>query len=255
MLEIQGLYAGYGGENVLKNVDIFLAAGEITAILGPNGSGKSTLLKTICGIVPASAGQIRLDGQDLLSLPPKQLARQVSYLTQNRQVPQITAEQLVLHGRFPYLGYPRRYRQEDHAAARRAMETMGITDLAQTPLEQLSGGQRQKVYIAMVLAQDTQVVLLDEPTTFLDVGHQLQTLDHARHLAAAGKTVVMVVHDITQALRVAGQVILLSDGTVAGQGTPEELFRAGTLDRVFGVTLCRTKTENGWLYYCADRQK
>ena len=252
MLEIHGLYAGYPGRPVLQDMNLAIPAGKVTAILGPNGCGKSTLLKTICGILPAQRGRVTLRGQDLVKLERNARARCVAYLSQNRQVPDITVRRLVLHGRFPYLSYPRRYRPEDLAAAEKAMARMGILDLAEEPLNQLSGGQRQKVYIAMALAQETDVILLDEPTTYLDIRHQLGMLRQAKDLAAGGKTVIMVVHDIPQALHTADQVILMEAGRVAAAGTPEEIVASGQLQKVFGVKLNRVSTEQGWQYYCGE---
>lgn len=253
MLEIRNLTAGYPGKNVLREVSFTASAGQVTAVLGPNGCGKTTLLKTLCGILPVNQGQILLDGISLGEQTHSQLARSVSYLPQNRQVPEITAGRLVLHGRFPYLSYPRRYRAEDMAAAKAAMEAMGVGDLADTPMQQLSGGQRQKVYIAMALAQDTPVILLDEPTAYLDIRHQLQLQQQARALAARGKTVVMVVHDLSHAMTGANKVILLNQGQVAGAGTPEAVYTSGILDDVFGVDVCRVPTPEGWHYYYQER--
>lgn len=252
MLEVHNLHSGYSGTEVLHHVSLTAAAGQITVIIGPNGCGKSTLLKTICGILPAAAGQVLLDGRALLQLPRNLLAQQVAYLAQNRQTPDITVERLVLHGRFPYLRYPRRYRQEDYRAAARATEQMNLLALADTPLHHLSGGQQQQVYIAMALAQDTPVVLLDEPTTYLDIHHQLQLMRHARQLAALGKTVVMVLHDLSHAFQTADHLILMDQGAVMAAGTPEELYTDGSADRIFGIRLGRTRTGSGWGYYCEE---
>ncbi len=253
MLEVRDIRGGYAGKEVLHSVSLRARAGRITAVLGPNGCGKSTLLKTLCGIVPAASGQVLLDGQDLLALPQRQTAQKVSYLAQSRQIPDITVERLVLHGRFPYLSYPRRYRERDYRAAREAMERMDILDLAETPLGQLSGGQQQKAYLAMALAQDTDVVLLDEPTTYLDVSYQLQFLRQARMLAGAGKHVLMVVHDLSHALETADDVVLMRDGAVEMQGTPEEVYTSGALDQVFGVRVLRVQAGGQWCYSVRGR--
>lgn len=252
MLEIKKLHGGYAGKEVLRDVSFQAQPGQITMILGPNGCGKSTLLKSICGIVPVRSGEILLDGEDLLHLPPNRIAQKAAYLAQNKQVPDITVGRLVLHGRFPYLQYPRRYRQIDHQIARKAMERMHILDLADTPLSQLSGGQQQKAYIAMALTQDTEVVLLDEPTTYLDIAHQLQVLRQAGELADAGKCVLMVIHDLCYGMEVADHVVLMQNGTVVMDGTPEEVYESGALDRVFGIHVTRVTAEGKDFYLCGE---
>lgn len=254
MLEIRDLCAGYGSGDVLRQVSLTAPAGAITVLVGPNGCGKSTLLKAIAGILPPHSGTITLEGRTLLGLPPRILAQQVAYLPQNRQVPEITAERLVLHGRFPYLSYPRRYRREDLESARRAMEAMGISGLAQRYMNTLSGGQRQKVYIAMALAQDTQVLLMDEPTTYLDVSQQFKMLEEAGTLARAGKTVLLVIHDIAMALKHADHLAVLHDGRILDQGDPETVFSGGCLEAAFGVRVERLMTEDGWQYYYRERK-
>lgn len=248
MLEIRNLSAGYSGNPVLKNISLTIPRGAVTVIVGPNGCGKSTLLKALSGILPAS-GSVELDGRELLTLDRRELARTVAFLPQNRQIPEITVKNLVLHGRFPYLSYPRRYRPEDHRIAHKAMEQMGIESLSDRNLITLSGGQRQKVYIAMALAQDTPVVLMDEPNSFLDIAHQLQLTEHARSLAKEGKTVVLVLHDLSMAMDCADTLVVLQEGQCLFQGSPEEAFRSGNLDRAFGVQVHRADTPLGWKYY------
>lgn len=252
MLEIRNLCAGYPGKSVLQHVSLTIPKEKVTVILGPNGCGKSTLLRCLCGILPIEKGTVHFQGKSLLDLPPRALAQTVAYLAQSRRVPDITVRRLVLHGRFPYLTYPRRYRPEDHAAAHAAMEQMGILELADSPMEQLSGGQRQKVYIAMALVQNTPVILLDEPTTYLDISHQMQLLQQAKALSADGKTVVMVVHDLTHAMSVADHIVLMEQGRVCAEGTPEEVFASGLLDQVFGVRLGRMAHGSHWHYYCME---
>ena len=252
MLEIQNLCAGYPGHPVLSDVSLTLAAGSVTVIVGPNGCGKSTLLKALAGILPAS-GSARLDGLELLNLSGRELAKKVAFLPQTRPVPEITAKNLVLHGRFPYLSYPRRYRQVDHAMAEAAMEKMGILELAGRSLSTLSGGQRQKVYIAMALAQDTPVVLLDEPNSFLDIAHQLQLMAQARSLAAEGKTVVLVLHDLAMALECADSLAVFQGGNCLFQGSSEEVFLSGALDAAFGIQVQRLQTPGSWKYYFSGK--
>ena len=255
MLEIMNLCSGYGGKEMLHDISLTTKSGQVTVIIGPNGCGKSTFLKALCGILPLSSGKVLLEGENLLSLPSKQLAQKVAYLAQNRRIPDITAERLVLHGRFPYLGYPRRYRKEDYACAKAAMDQMGICDLADTMVEHLSGGQRQKVYIAMALAQNTPVILLDDPTTYLDISHQLQLLQLAKQLAQQGKTVVMIIHDLSHAMQTADWIALMESGRIVAEGTPEEIYASGMIDKVFRVKLGRTASESSWHYYCEVENK
>lgn len=253
MLNIQNLTAGYPGNRVLTDVSLAFAQGAVTVVAGPNGCGKSTLLKALAGILPAE-GSLFLDELDLLTLEKRELAKKIAFLPQNRPVPEITVKNLVLHGRFPYLSYPRRYRQEDHRIAAAAMKKMDVADLADRDIATLSGGQRQKVYIAMALAQDTPVVLLDEPNTFLDIAHQLQLMDQAKALAAEGKTVVLVLHDLSMALEYADSLAVLLDGRCLFQGSPEDAFRSGCLDAAFGVPVQRMKTPEGWKYYFSGKK-
>lgn len=249
MIEINGLRSGYDGREVLHGVSLTFRQGEVLALVGPNGCGKSTLLKTLVRLVPLSSGEILLDGERWENFRQDGIARKIAYLPQSRPVPDITVESMVLHGRFCYLHYPRRYRKEDYLAAKKAMAAMGISDLADTPMHRLSGGMRQKVYLAMALAQDANAVLLDEPTTYLDISHQLRLLEMTRALAGKGKAVVMVLHDLPLVMRWADRVAVLENGTLADLGGPEEVFARGSLDRVFGVKLSRFRTETGWQYY------
>ena len=249
MIALKNLRAGYPNRPVLEGVDLDFRPGEVLAILGPNGCGKSTLLRTSNGLLAKSGGEVLVDGVPLEELAPREIAKKVAYLPQSRSVPNITAGRMVLHGRFPYLSYPRRYRREDHEMVKRALDWVGAADLASRPLPELSGGQRQKVYLAMALAQDTSTILMDEPTTYLDVGCQLEVMALARRLAEEGRAVVMVLHDLTLALRYAHRAALLYEGKVRQTGTPEELFQGSVLSRVMGVSLGRVETEGGWRYF------
>lgn len=249
MIELQNLSAGYGGRDVLHGVSLSFPPGRVLALLGPNGCGKSTLLRAALGLSPKSGGQVLLDGIPLEALSPRERARKASYLPQSRPVPNITARRMVLHGRFPHLSYPRRYRRADYEAADRALELADAAGAADRLMGELSGGQRQNVYLAMALAQDAPTLLMDEPTTFLDVGHQLRVIETARRLAREGRAVVLVLHDLPLALRGADDIALLSGGRLAACGTAEEVFSSGRLDQVFGVSLGRVETKSGWHYY------
>ena len=250
MLELKKLSAGYPGRDVLRNVDLNFTPGRVTVLLGPNGCGKSTLLRAACGLLPVSGGEVLLDGIPLTDYRPQQIAQKIAYLPQSRSVPNITARRMVLHGRFPYLSYPRRYRREDYEAADRALEQVDALEIADRSVAELSGGQRQKVYLAMALAQDTETILMDEPTTYLDIRHQMEVMALARTLAQQGKAVVLVLHDLCLAMEIADEIVVLWDGRLQQAGTPEEVFASGVLNRVMGIALSRTRTEEGWRYFC-----
>jgi len=250
MIELNRLSAGYSGRDILQNINLTLKDGCVTILLGPNGCGKSTLLRTACGLLPKHGGEILLDGIPLEEHTPRQTAQKVAYLPQSRSVPDITARRMVLHGRFPYLSYPRRYRPEDYAAADRALAQMDALDIADCSVTQLSGGQRQKVYLAMALAQQTGTILMDEPTTYLDIRHQMEVMRLARKLAEQGKAVVLVLHDLCLALETADELVVMSEGTVQQTGTPEEIYASGVLERIMGVALRRIETAAGRRYVC-----
>lgn len=250
MLELRNIFAGYGDSPVLQDISLTARSGQITAVLGANGCGKSTLLKVICGILPPSSGQLLWRKQSMQAMSRNALAQTVAYLPQNRQAPDITVERLVLHGRFPYLRYPRRYSREDHAIARQAMSEMQLSAHGTVPMRQLSGGQQQKAYIAMALTQNAPVILMDEPTTYLDVAHQLQVMNLARQLADRGNCVILVLHDLSHALTYADQVALMHAGRLVTQGTPRQVYESGMLDSVFGVRVERFQKNGNWHYFC-----
>ena len=255
MLEARCVSAGYPGRAVLEDVSLAVRPGELLVLLGPNGCGKSTLLRTLSGLLPALGGEVLLDGEPLGEHGPRQTARKVAYLPQSRAVPSITARRMVLHGRFPYLSYPRRYRREDHEAVERALAAADALDLADRPLPELSGGQRQKVYLAMALAQETETILMDEPTTYLDIRHQLEVLALVRRLAAEGRAVVLALHDLCLALTAADDVAVLGEGRLLALGGPEEIYQNKILERVMGVRLDRTQGPEGPRYFCTLREE
>jgi len=252
MIELRGLRTGYGGREVLHGVSLTFSPGRVHVLLGPNGCGKSTLLRAALGLQPRTGGEILVGGAPIDALSAGELARRVAYLPQSRAVPNITARRMVLHGRFPYLSWPRKYRQEDYAAAEKALRRADASELAGVPVPSLSGGQRQKVYLAMALAQDAPAILMDEPTAFLDVRCQLEVMSTARRLAAEGKAVVMVLHDLSLALRAADRAAVLSEGELLREGSPEEVYASGALDRAFGVKLRRVEAGSGYHYYCEE---
>lgn len=251
MIELESLCAGYPGYTVLTDISLAFHPGKVTVLLGPNGCGKSTLLRTVLGLQSKTGGEVLMDGVSTEQLSSRQMAQKVAYLAQFRSVPNITARRMVLHGRFPYLSYPRRYRSEDTEAAQQALVQADALDIADRPMQEFSGGQRQKVYLAMALAQDTETILMDEPTTYLDVRHQLDVMQVACQLADQGKALVLVLHDLCLAMRVADEIAVLSDGHILQSGTPDAIYTSGILDEVFQITLRRIRTESGWQYYYA----
>ena len=255
MIQLKNLSAGYGGEPIVKQVTLDFLPGEVLVLVGPNGSGKSTLLKAALGLLPAQGGQVLYDGRDMAEMGRKEIARKAAFLTQSRNTPSITALRMVLHGRFPYLSYPRRYGKEDYAIARRAMDLTGSRAHEDTNVKELSGGQRQGVYLSMALAQDTETVFMDEPTTYLDVNRQLQTMATARDLARRGKAVVLVLHDLPMALQGADRMAVLEEGWLLCCDRPEAVYASGVLDRVFGVALHRMETPHGPQYYATLRKE
>lgn len=250
MVEIRDLSAGYGKREILRGVSLSMRPGTVTTLLGSNGCGKSTLLKTMLGTADIFGGDILLDGESVRQMSATALAQKMAYLPQSKNTPDITVGTLVLHGRFPYLSYPRRYRREDYAFADAALRQMGIEDLAEEPLQVLSGGQRQKVYIAMALAQQAGLIMMDEPTTYLDIGQQFRFARLARELAQQGKTVLLVLHDLPLALQISDTLAVLEEGKLGFVGAPAKIMDSDVLQRVFGVRLAVREEEGQRQYFC-----
>ncbi|WP_276259794.1 ABC transporter ATP-binding protein [Haloglomus litoreum] len=224
-------------EPVVECERVVIPAGEVTALVGPNGSGKSTLLKALAGQLEPWSGTVELDGQDVYALDDKARARKVGLLSQEREEPgSLTVENLVQHGRYPYRGFLDGLADADRSAVDRAIEQAGVEHLRDRPISDLSGGQKQLAWVAMSLAQETDVLLLDEPTTFLDLRHQLNVLETVRSLNAdRDVTVGVVLHDISQAARYADNLIAMQDGEPYDWGPPTEVVTEELLADVFGV--------------------
>ena len=224
-------------EPVVECDTVVLPAGEVTALVGPNGSGKSTLLKTMANQLSPERGRVLLDGEQIRSLDSKQLARQLGLLSQENESPgSLTVEELVYHGRYPHRGFFDSLGEADHAAVDRAIELAGVERLRDSEMSNLSGGQKQLAWIAMVLAQETDVLLLDEPTTFLDLHHQLRVMEVVRTLnREEGVTVGVVLHDVGQAARFADNLIAMKDGELYDWGPPEDVVTEALLADVFRV--------------------
>ncbi|MBN3173806.1 Fe(3+) dicitrate ABC transporter ATP-binding protein FecE [Pectobacterium brasiliense] len=235
-LTTQNLTAGYGNKRILDGLSLSLPAGKITALLGPNGCGKSTLLKCFAKLLTPESGAIQLNGKPLSAFSARQLSRHLALLPQQHLTPEgITVRDMVAYGRSPWLSLWGRLSPDDRQRVQLAMEKTHIVDLADKRLTDLSGGQRQRAFLAMLLAQDTPVVLLDEPTTYLDINHQVELMKLLRELNQAGKTVVTVLHDLNQASRYCDHLVMLSGGRVMAQGSPHEVMKPALLQQVFSI--------------------
>ena len=236
-LETKGLTLSYDGNPVIHGLDLVIPHGEVTVIIGANACGKSTLLRGIGRLLRPTAGVVELDGRDIRSLPTKEVARVVGILPQSPVAPEgITVSDLVGRGRYPHQGWFRQWSADDDRIVTEALTVTSMLDLADRRVEQLSGGQRQRVWIAMALAQDPDILLLDEPTTFLDVAHQLEVLDLLMQLnRERHATVVMVLHDLNLAARYAGTLVLMAHGEVLASGAPEEVITAENMKAAFGL--------------------
>ena len=254
MIRMKNVCAGYGDKEILHNVSLNFNPGKVTVIIGPNGCGKSTLLRTLVRMNQPGSGEILLKTTTGEEIPIErfttaEVAQRVSFLPQSKRTPDIDVLRMVLHGRFAYLKYPRRYGKEDYEIARDALRCLEIENLEKRNLNELSGGTRQKVYIAMALAQDTDTILLDEPTTYLDIAHQIKTLKMMKELASHGKAIVMVLHDLVHAFQIADKIIVMQSGRVVCCGEPEEIYRSGIIEKVFDVKLKRIEMDGEWKYF------
>lgn len=237
LLAASGLSAGYKNIEILHGLDLTVPPGKITVIVGANACGKSTFLRTISRLIAPTAGQVLLDGKSIHRMPSRDLARTLGLLPQSPIAPEgITVADLVSRGRHPHQSLFSRWTRQDDEAVDSALSATKTSDLAERPVDELSGGQRQRVWIAMALAQQTDILLLDEPTTFLDINHQIEVLDLLIDLNhTRGTTVVMVLHDLNLAARYADHLVALASGHVHISGTPEAVLTEETVRQVFGL--------------------
>jgi iron complex transport system ATP-binding protein len=236
-LTIDQLTVGYGDRAVIENLDLLVPPGRVTAIVGANACGKSTLLRAMSRLLAPRTGHVLLDGADVHGIPARRLARTLGLLPQSPVAPEgITVADLVGRGRHPHQGMFARWSEADDIAVAEALDATDTAALAERPVDELSGGQRQRVWIAMALAQQTDLLLLDEPTTFLDVSHQIEVLDLLTELnESRGTTIVMVLHDLNLAARYADHLIALADGRLHAAGAPDEVLTEETVRAVFGL--------------------
>ncbi|MDX2704196.1 ABC transporter ATP-binding protein [Streptomyces sp. PA03-6a] len=243
-LRARGLHLAYDDRLVVEDLDLVIPSGRITAIVGANACGKSTLLRALARLLAPRQGVVELDGRALRSVPTRELAQRLGILPQTPVAPEgLTVIDLVSRGRSPHQTWWRQWSKADELAVHEALAATGMTELANRAVDELSGGQRQRAWIAMAVAQGTPVLLLDEPTTYLDLAHQIDVLDLVTDLnRREHRTVVMVLHDLNQACRYADHVIAMKSGRIAAEGTPAEVITAGTVEDVFDLR-CQVTTD------------
>lgn len=236
LLCAENVSLGYGGKNVVQNLNLDIVKGDFAIVVGPNGCGKSTLLRALGRLLGPRTGRVLLDGHSIHSYRTKQVARMIGLLPQSPIAPDaITVADLVTRGRFPHQTMLRQWSVEDELIVSAALDEVGMRDASDRLVDELSGGQRQRVWIAMALAQQTPVLLLDEPTTFLDIAHQLEVLDLCSRLNGSGRTLVAVLHDLNLAARYATRIIAMCQGEVVAQGDPGEVLTPELLKEVFNL--------------------
>jgi iron complex transport system ATP-binding protein len=235
-LQARTLSTGYGERQIITDLDAQVPDGSFTVIIGPNGCGKSTLLRSLVRLIKPTAGTVLLDGADIAHTRSKQLAREIGLLPQTSIAPEgITVIDLVSRGRHPHQSALKRWSEKDEKAVQEALTRTRLSDLTTRVVDELSGGQRQRVWIAMALAQETPILLLDEPTTYLDISHQIDVLDLCTSLHREGRTLVAVLHDLNQAARYATHLIVLQQGRIIARGAPADVVTEDLVRQVFGV--------------------
>ena len=245
VITVNDLSAGYQNKSILNNVSFSVKRGEMIGIIGPNGAGKSTLLKTIRGLLPKQKGSIVLFETDIDALSERDFARNVAYLQQHVDVSfGYTGKELVMAGRYPYLEWWQGESADDETIVRQCMEYTGVWDLADTSVEQVSGGQKQRILLAKVLAQKTPILFLDEPTTGLDIVYQEEIFRFCETLCKAGKTVIMVAHELNLAAKFCNRLLLVANGGILADGSPEEVLDAGHLSIAYNVPVKVIKNPN-----------
>lgn len=240
MIKLCNIDSGYGKKHILNGINLTLETSRLISVIGPNGSGKSTLLKTAAGIIKPFSGEIYIDGDPLSDISQTESAQKTAYLSQGKSVPDMTVSELVLLGRFPHLRFPKRYTTNDYKTAQSAILRMNLENHADKKLSSLSGGMRQNAYIAMALAQDTDHILLDEPTTYLDIAHQISLMNLLRTLRNESKCIVTVMHDLPLAFSFSDEIVLINNGKIVIKGTPEDVAESGAIKEIFGIGLVKS---------------
>ncbi|MGI5507314.1 ABC transporter ATP-binding protein [Lentzea sp. CA-135723] len=235
-LGAEGVTVGYADRVVLDNLDVAIPTGVITTVIGPNGCGKSTLLRTLSRLLKPRQGTVLLDGHDIARLKTKDVAKRMGLLPQTPIAPEgLTVSDLVARGRHPHQSWVRQWSSDDAEVVAKALHMTGVADLAHRPVDSLSGGQRQRVWISMTLAQGTDLLLLDEPTTYLDLAHAIDVIDLVDDLHEGGCTIVMVLHDLNLAVRYSDNLIVMKSGSIVAQGHPSDVITSELLLDTFGL--------------------
>ncbi len=237
MVEIKNISVSYGKNKVLDALSLHIERGKLIAVIGTNGAGKSTLLKAVAGVVPTMGGEILVEGKPKEEMNRREISQKITYLAQGKNTPDMTVFQMVIHGRFPYLSYPRRYGKNDREKAEESLRKTGLTNYANTPLASLSGGMRQNAYIAMALTQDTECILLDEPTTYLDIAAQTQLMKLLKSLTENRKAIVTVMHDLPLAFHFSDMIAVMDGGRIVMFDTPCKVSESDIIESIFGVGL------------------
>ena len=237
MIEVKNLSCGYGKKEVIHNVDVCFGKGEVTAVVGPNGCGKTTVMKAMAGLIKVKNDRIYIDNKDINQYKDMDRAKKIAFMPQIRHVPAMSVYDFLMCARYPYLGMSKQPEKSDIEAVENAISITGIGEYRMRSLKKLSGGERQKVYFAFMLAQQAEVLILDEPTTYLDIERQFEILDMIRLMKKNNKTVVMVLHDICHSLKFADKIVVMDEGRVKMQGTPDEIIESGVLEKIYNIKL------------------
>lgn len=248
MIELKNFTVCYGNRAIINNISTTFSEGDFVCIIGKNGCGKSTLLKAIDGLQSYS-GEILLNNIEIRKLSRIERAKQIAYLPQIREIPSIDVKTLIEYGRFPYLGFSRTIKKEDKDKVLYAAEVTSVENILHRKVTELSGGERQRVYLAMIIAQDAKTILLDEPTTFMDINHQIEIMEIIDKLNKQGKNVIMVAHDLPQAFTYGNEIKVINNGTIVAEGKPINLCDNAEIEEIFNVALRESHSERALYNY------